>query len=148
MPLNEASGWRRSRLTTQQKREAEAAIYGLDPKPMDLSELTAQDIERMRAIVAQHDSQSGKVKTFDLNNPPQERYTYQPYPKAIYNHANGESKYVYSEEQLEAHLAGGWSRNPAPDPGDDPAPELDAASAAEAAQVQEQIQQLKTKKKS
>ena len=145
MPLNEASAIRRSSLTTQQKREAEAAIFGLQPNHMEIAELTPQEIERMRALVAAHDRTQGKIQEFDLNRPPQEPLQYRPYPKLIYHHGTRTHKLIQNEEQLEAHMAEGWDTRPYP--AEPPAPvQLDAAAAAEAAEVNQQLAQLRKKK--
>lgn len=149
MPINEASGYRKAYLTKEQKREAEAAIYGLKPiNPMDFQELTAQEIERMRAIVAQHDRTNGKSEEFDLNNPKTPPYRYQRFPKMIYHHTKRENRIVRSEDELQGFSELGWVDVPYPaEPQDQQPVQLDAVSAAEAAKVDEQLAQLRKQKK-
>lgn len=116
MPLNEAGGYRRSNLTKEQRREAEAVIYGLaaQQKAMSfLGQLSEEEIERMRDIVAQHDSQNkGGMKEFDLNNPPKLPYVYQPYPCIMYHHGKRKTQKAHSAEEAEAAIDAGWSREP------------------------------------
>jgi hypothetical protein len=148
VPLNESRGPVRSNLTPQQKREQEAAIYGLRPiNPMDLSQITQEDLEKMRSIVLQHDSQN-KIKEFDLNNPPKEAYKHQEFPRCIYHHKKGISKVVPTQEELDAHTAKGWAKEPPPPAdadGEDVDPALDAFDAAEAADIDAKL--TKTKKR-
>ena len=147
MPLNESAGVRRSALTTQQKRQEEAAIYGLQPiSPMQTSELTPQEIERMRTIVASHDRTQGKIEQFDLNNPPQANVRFTPFPRLIYNHGNRTHKLVQDEEQLQEHLAAGWDMRPYPMEAAPEPPRLDAAAAAEADEVNQQLALLRKRK--
>lgn len=106
---------------------------------MDLSNLTQEDIERMRAIVSHHDITSGKVASFDLNKPPQQGLVFKPFPKMIYHHKKRIYRIVDDEHQLEEQLAQGWDTKPYPM---EPAPveiELEPAAAAEAAAVQAQL---------
>ncbi len=147
MPINEASGYRRSNLTAQQRKEAEAAIYGLTPISMqDTLELTAAEIERMRAIVSQHDRTNGKMEEIDLNNPKTPPYRYQKFPKMIYSHAKRENRIVRSEDEMQGFIALGWVDVPYPQDEPEPTP-LDAAGAAEAAQVDQKLAELRAKKK-
>ncbi len=141
MPLNEASGFHRSNLTKEQKRAAEAAIFGQPVPSMQPNALTQEEIERMRTLVAQHDSQ-GTIKEFDLNNPPQLHYTFQPLPTTVYHHATGRNKVVATQEAFEEALAAGWSHTPVPS---DPPPEieLDAATKEEAAAVDKEAKKPK-----
>jgi hypothetical protein len=106
------------------------------------TELTPQEIERMRAIVAGHDRTQGKVNQFDLNAPPQVEVRYTPFPRMLYNHSARTFAIVQNEAQLEEHLAAGWSKEPYPQ--DPPEPvQLDAASAAEAEAVQAALKKKK-----
>jgi hypothetical protein len=142
MPINEASGLRRSNLTKEQKREAEAAIYGLKPiDHMQYAELTAQEIERMRAIVAQHD-RGQRAEEFDLNNPKTAPYRYQRFPKMIYSHAKRDSRIVRSEDELQGFMELGWTDQPYPAEPTETV-QLDAASAAEVEQVDRKLAELK-----
>lgn len=147
MPINEASGLRRSNLTKEQRREAEAAIYGLKPiDPMQYAELTAQEIERMRAIVAQHDRSTGKSEEFDLNNPRTAPYRYQKFPKMIYHHAKRDNRIVRSEDELQGFYELGWTDQPYPAEPTETV-QLDAASAAEVEQVDRKLAELRAAKK-
>src|SRR4051812_46608699 len=139
MPLNESTGIRRSSLTKEQKREAERAIYGLpQTNDMEFDDLTPTEIEKMRAIVQQHDRTNGKAQTFDLNNPPQEPLIYRPFPKMVYNHGKRTHKVIQNEEQLAEHLEQGWQTDPYPTEPPPPV-QLDAASAAEADEMAKRI---------
>jgi hypothetical protein len=131
MPLNEASGFYRSNLTKEQKRAAEAAIFGQPVPNMSPMTLTPEEIERMRTLVAQHDSQ-GAVKEFDLNNPPTPPYVYQPFPTTVYHHATKRTKVVTDQDALDKAEAEGWKHEPIPS---EPPPEieLDAATKEEVA---------------
>ena len=144
MPLNEASGYRRSYLTKEQKRQAEAAIYG-HPEQMNdnnLTEFSPQDIDRMRAILAQHDRQTMPTREFDLNKPPVKPYFYQEFPRMVYHLGRGINAIVQHEAELAAMLAGGWQTTPiAAEQAD---AELDPAAAAEAAEIDKQL--IKKKK--
>lgn len=145
MPLNESSAIPRSNLTRKQQREAEAAIYGLPTEQMDHEQFSHEEIERMRAILAQHDRSSGRPETIDLNNPKTPPYRYQKFPKVIYHHGKREHRIVRSEDELEGFLELGWVDEPYP--AEPPAePELDAASAAEVARINDQLAEMRKKK--
>ena len=141
MPLNEAYGFYRSNLTKEQKRQAEAAVYGQSVPTMPTTPLSDEDIERFRTLVAQHDAR-GTIKEFDLNNPPQVPYTYQPFPTTVYHHATKRNKVVPDQEALEKALAEGWKHEPIPS---EPPPEieLDAATKEEAAAVDKEAKKPK-----
>jgi hypothetical protein len=128
MPLNEAYGFHRSNLTKEQKRAAEAAVYGQPVPTMPPNALTPEEIERMRTLVAQHDSQ-GAVKEFDLNNPVTPPYVFQPFPTTVY-HAKLGNKVVPDQEALDEALAAGWKHAP-PDPKKDIPPETEPDAAKE-----------------
>lgn len=150
MPMNEAGGYRRSNLTQQQQREAEAAIYGLAPQQqmsIDLSQLTPDQIEQLRAMLNQSQQKAGQVNSFDLNNPPVAPYSYQPFPKMIYHHESGKHKIVRNQAQLNEHLDTGWSTRQQPD-AEAPAsePDLDDATLAEAAEIDSRLDK-KSKRK-
>jgi hypothetical protein len=134
MPLNEARGYVRSNLTKEQKQEALAAIYG---GPMDVmqQQFSAEQLEQMRAILAQHDgAQRNGIKEFDLNNPPKQPYVYQEFPRCLYHHAKNITRNAHSHEEVEAALAAGWSKQPLPaEELDGTAQPLDTQDAAEAA---------------
>lgn len=138
MPLNESRGQPRSTLTREQKEEAMRALYGL-PREEEMSEFSAQEIEIMRQKVAAHDAQHRQigVREFDLNRPPKEPYVYQEFPRMLYHHGEQKTKIVYSPEECEAYQAQGWSKDQCPV--DFVEPELDAATAREAAVLDEQL---------
>jgi len=75
-------------------------------------QFSSEDIERMRAVLEQHDSATGKgpgvVREFDLNNPPKEPYRHQEYPKMVYDHATQAHRVVNSPREEKAALAEGW----------------------------------------
>jgi hypothetical protein len=164
MPINEAAGVsRRGGLTKQEKREAEAAIYGVSLAPaspnlnsqesfMSTSQtgLSAEEIERMRAIIAQHDQQNpgNGIKEFDLNNPPVEPYRHKEFPlhltskdgkvKVAHNDAVAAKlarKGYLSPEDYRAHVATLTPAEVDTDDDDDEDLQLDAETAAEAAEL-------------
>lgn len=127
----------------------------MSPEP-----ITATDIEKMRHLVAQHDSTSKKTTIHDLNNPPKEPYRFQKFPMMVYDlknshpakdvtrpKANGAgtelvhipakvvTQVIRSEEQLQAALDGGWSEE-APAFGAEPDNTLSPKYASEAGRVQ------------
>jgi hypothetical protein len=138
MSINESRGASRSNLTRAQQHEALAAIYGIqETKPM---ELTHEEIERMREIVASHDSTNkGGIREFDLNNPPKQPYKYQEFPRLVYHHKKRTHKPVHNASQLKAALAAGFDKKPFPAETD----ELDAGAASEAALIDEQLRAAK-----
>lgn len=147
--MNEARGpGRYAGLTREQKRQQEAAIYGLGlptrntatHNSMDLSQFTSAEIEKLRSALLQHDSAT-KPKDFDLNNPPKEPYRYQAFPRLIYDHVARKHKPVHSEEELDAHLAKGWSKEPYPAEVEET--ELSAADQAEAAEIDARLKKKK-----
>ncbi len=134
---------RRSNLTREQKQQAEAAIYGLQENFMAPS-LTKDEIERMRAIVAQHDSQGrGKIQEFDLNNPPKQPYTHQEFPRVMYHHGKHITRIAKDAEEMDAAISAGWSKEPFPAVPEPEEPELDAESAAEAAELDAKLKRNK-----
>lgn len=102
-------------------------------------------LDQMRAILAQHDSQStGVVKEFDLNNPPAVRYTHQEYPKFLYHHEKRAEKIVHSRDQEDGFLKLGYDVKPFP--AELPQVERDADDSAEVAALKAEIEALKKKK--
>lgn len=99
-------------MTRQERQEAEAQVYGLTRTPMTPGQFSSEDIERMRAFLAQHDAASGKgpgvIKEFDLNNPPKEPYRFQEFPKLVYDHDELKHKVVRNPKEEKAALAEGW----------------------------------------
>ncbi len=156
MPLNEASGYR-SNLTDKQQKEALAAIFGQAPadspkKPKDPSmpptgpaHFTDHEIERMRTILAHHDSTKKAAEVLDLNHPPPTNYRHQEFPKVVYN-ADKDGKPIHKAvADAEAHaaaLADGWENEPFGEDDELEQP-LDAASTAEAAEVDAKLAKLK-----
>jgi hypothetical protein len=149
MPLNESRGVTRSNLTPQQKREAEAALYGLplqERSTMAPGHLTHEELERMRMILLQHDQaeQTGRgIQSFDLNNPPKVPYRFKEFPRCMYR--DGQSRAAHNEEEVQTALAQGWSKDPAPVPFE--APALEPEAAAEAAAVDAKLAELRKPKK-
>lgn len=110
MPLNEAVIWKRSNLTPAQKREAEAALYGLNP-----TEMNNPSIEEMRQLVAQHDQQNTRstgIQQFDINNPPKVPYVHQEFPRVMYHHGKREMRKANNAEEMAEALAAGWKKEP------------------------------------
>ena len=126
MPINEFSN-RRSNLTKEQRREQEAAIYGLSTKQM-IDQLSPEEIERMRQIVAQHDQTNKQgIKEFDLNNPPRLPYRFQEYPKTVYDHEGRRSFIVRNREDEREALESGLRLDPFPAEPEEVQPEAEAA---------------------
>ena len=143
MPVYEAAA-RRSGLTKQQKREQEAAIYGLAPNNMQEQFFSLDDIERMRAILNQHDGQKTKgIREFDLNNPPKEPYTHQPYPAILYDHETRKHIVVKNRREEEDALEAGYVKEAYPR---EAAPVEAPLSAAEQAEVS-RLDKIARKKK-
>jgi len=105
------------------------------------SQLTQEEIERMRQIVLQHDAASKPVKEFDLNNPPKEPYRHQEFPRLMYK-GTGHAL-AHTKEDMEAALAAGWSKTPHEALEQTVEPELDEATAAEAAAVDLELKKPK-----
>ena len=152
MPLNEAASVRRGGLTTQQKKDQLAVLYGLNPKdyhPMTPAGLTIAEIEKMRALVNAADSANqGGNKEFDLAKPPTPPYRYTEYPRAMYDHVKGRpSRNVNSDEEREVAEEAGWSINAmAPVEADeDPFAGLSAEDAAAAREADEKLGLAKPK---
>ena len=136
MPLYEARGFNtRYTLNSSQKQEALRAIYGLKPpETMTNPQLSRDDIERMRLLVSQHDSQNRVgIKEFDLNNPPREQYFHQEFPRLVYHHSKRKHQLAHNEEDLAAALEAGWQKEPFPS--EVAAPDLDADEQAEIAKL-------------
>lgn len=134
-------------MTRTEKRQAEAAIYGhQEHMSPNLTNFTRDEIERMRAILAQHDNQQPQVaQEFDLNAPAKEPYVYQPYPKVMYHHGRRTERLAHTPEDAAAAIETGWSLEPYPADGSAPTVELDAASSAEAAEMQARLNRALTK---
>ena len=142
MPINEAAGYTRNNLTKEQKRQAEAAIFGLQEIPVS-PELTQDEIERMRTILAQHDSRKG-VQEFDLNNPPKKPYVHQEYPRVMYHHGKRQMRVAKSPDEVHAAEAAGWQKEPfLPEGAEPPEIELDPESAQEAAEADAKLRKVR-----
>lgn len=65
-------------------------------------QLTNDEIEKMRALVADQDARSGGnvPKEFDINNPPRAPYVHQDFPRVVYHHKKRVHKTVQNEEEL------------------------------------------------
>ncbi len=161
MPIPEPGLYRPSNLTQKQKQEQLAACYGV---PVN-EQISASDVEKMRAIVQGYDNQRKKAPIHDLNNPPREPYRFQKFPMMVYNLAQSQpaheetrsaivgssvieervhirakvvSMVVHSEEDLKAALANGWSKN-APNFADEPEGGLSAKYQREVETIEEQL---------
>lgn len=136
---------------------------------MSTPQLSEIEIQRMRAILAQHDSEHKPIVTLDLNNPPRVAYRFQKFPMMVYDHANSYPAHdeeqqrkdgrgfemvhiparvltstVHSEDQLRAALADGWQEE-APNFSEEPENNLSAGLQAEANRVQQQIEETRRK---
>lgn len=159
MPIPPPARYAPSNLTKKQQQEQLAVCYGVNMS----EQLTATEVEKMRHIVAQHDSTSNKTTIHDLNNPPKEPYRFQKFPLTVYdlkasypsrdedrpkpNGAGRElvhipaklvTKLVHSEADLRESIEDGWSEE-APAFGAEPDNTLSAKYASEAGRVQAKI---------
>lgn len=108
-------------------------------------QLTHEEIERMREIVAQHDSTNkGGIREFDLNNPPKLPYRFQEFPRLVYHHKTRKHKTVHNAQQLKGAQGQGFVKEPYPSEVDEP--ELDPSAAGEAALIDEQLRAPKEDK--
>lgn len=144
MPLYESYGPARGGLTREQKRQEEAAIYGLQGENNLSTALSPAEIERLRQIVADHDRQHGPPKEFDLNRPPKEPYQYQEFPRMLYHHERRETRIVKSEYELALALEDGWRKEAFLV--EVPEPVLDVASQREVEEINEKLAQARKKK--
>lgn len=139
MPIPEPGRYRPSNLTKQQQREELAAAYGV-PMPQQLSE---EQYEQMRILLAQHESERKPVTVVDLNNPPREAYRHQKFPMMVYDLEHSKpSKFatatVGSEHELQQAIEDGWSQTP-PEYREERIEPLSARLQAEADEVDEKI---------
>ena len=116
MPINEARRVsRRSNLTSQQKREAEAAIYGLqESQHLPDHQLTAEELQTMRTLLAQYEGQHQPIKEFDLNKPPVAPYRFQEFPKMMYHHARHSTAAAHDADEQAELEAKGYQAEPFP----------------------------------
>jgi hypothetical protein len=91
------------------------------------NQLSQEEIDRMRQLVALHDK-ANPVKSFDINKPPKEPYTHQEFPRLMYHpdcrigsdtegrplsgKNSGHYVVVNSQEELEAALENGFQIDP------------------------------------
>ena len=148
MPIPEPSLSRPSNLTKKQRADELAACYGVDKAmPSTVASLTQEEVERMRQIVLAADAERQPFQTIDLNNPPRQQYRFQKYPQMLYDlDTSTPQKIVHytvqNQEEFDAAIAEGWSEQP-PNYTEQREEYLKPAYAAEASQVQEQIEQVK-----
>ena len=77
--------------------------------------LSFEDIERLRAILAAHDKDAaGKVNEFDLNAPPKLPYRHQEFPRAVYHHAKHQTTAVKNQAELKRPRNSALSLSPFP----------------------------------
>lgn len=142
MAINEA-GCRRSNLTKEQKRQAEAAIYGLSETymPTQSGQFSNEEIEHMRNILTAHDQAAGKgIQEFDLNKPPQQPYVHQEFPRIMYHHGKRIYRSAANAEEMQAALDSGWKKEPYPPEGAEPEEiQLDPESAREVESINEKL---------
>lgn len=158
MPIPSPERHISSNLTKKQQQEQLAAVYGV-PMPQQLTEV---EVNQMRQILAQHDSQNKPMTTIDLNNPPKEPYRFQKFPMMVYDLEHSHparseeqlqrnntllevhipAKVVFatvgSEDELQSALQAGWS-DKAPDFTAEEETPLSPRYAGEAARLDEQI---------
>lgn len=139
MPIPEPSRYQPSNLTKQQRQQELAAAYGV-PMPQQLSE---EQYEQMRILLAQHESERKPVTIVDLNNPPREAYRHQKFPMMVYDldHSSRErlvTGLVHSDHELQQALSDGWSIE-APEYREERIEPLKASLQAEADAVDEQL---------
>lgn len=133
MPLNEA--YHHSNLTPTQQREAMEAIYGGNVTPAaDQTDLSFEEVERLRRILDRYDKAQPTRKEFDLAKPPVPPYQFKAFPFLMYNHSTGKTQAAKSELEKTALIAEGWSVEPFPAEAPAP-PQLTAQETAEAARV-------------
>lgn len=157
MPIPPPARYAPSTLTKEQQQKQLAVCYGVNMNP---EPLTATDVEKMRHLVAQHDSTSKKTTIHDLNNPPKEAYRFQKFPMTVYDLKNSHpsrdedrakpngagretihiaakvvTRLVHSEKELVDSIEAGWSEE-APAFGAEPDSTLNPKYASEAGRVQ------------
>jgi hypothetical protein len=135
-------------MTKEQKREAELAIYGGLPQQNTMQNLTSEEIERMRAIVAQADEENGSPgmpKEFDLNNPPKVPYVHKEFPKMLYK--DGRNCVVQNRAEMEGKLAQGWTRKPVADLIPEKEEDFDEETQAEIDELNAKLEKPKDKKR-
>ena len=124
------------------------------------------EIERMRALLAAYDSQTGNgmagIKEFDLNKPAVEPYAHKEFPLHMTRKSDGKVRIASSKDEADKLQAKGYllphehrahvasltppDDEPEQDPDDDGIA-LDAAGAAEAAELDAKLKAPKPSKK-
>ena len=123
------------------------SIYGRsESEPIvDTSKLTPQETQQLRLLLAKspQDTSIGRMKEFDLNNPPHDPdQTVQPFPYVLYHHGTRKHRIVQDEEEKQAAIAEGWRVKPFP--AEPPAePELSDDEKTEAAALDKQARKRK-----
>jgi hypothetical protein len=142
----------RTGLTPDQKRDALAAIYGVPSQGKNMAiqtdsrhKLSPEEILSLRTLLAKQDDDPKPVKEFDLNKPPQQPYTHQDFPRAVYHHLKAKVKSVADQAELDKHLAAGWTIEPFPQPQDDPDIPLSGAEQQEVAKLDAEARKPKAK---
>jgi hypothetical protein len=98
-------------LTKEQIHQQQAAVYGLPPQTIDVSHMSHEQIEALRAVLFQHDAQNAAMaREFDLNKPPTPPYRYQEFPRMLYR--DGRTFIVKDQRELEEQCGLGWSKTP------------------------------------
>ena len=158
MPINESSRYGGGELTERQKRQAEAAIFGLpDPTTMQ-PDYSATEVEQMREILKRHDAQQQSgIREFDLNKPPRVEtlapgtpgaagpYIWQAFPRMLYDHENRMYTTVKNQVEQDRMLEAGWRIDPYPAEAPEP-PQFDAATQAEIARIDAEARKKPVKK--
>lgn len=108
--------------------------------PQQLSE---EQYEQMRILLAQHESERKPVTVVDLNNPPREAYRHQKFPMMVYDLEHSTpgkfiTGLVNSERELEEAIEAGWSQAP-PEYREERIEPLKASLQAEADAMDEKI---------
>jgi hypothetical protein len=111
---------------------------------MTSSKITTDDIEKMRALVNQHDA---AAVAFDINNPPKVQVRFQEFPKLMYKAVNGKVQHQPANNKAEQEEAeeNGWQTQPILDGDVDIDPELDAASQRELRDTETKLEEARKK---
>lgn len=123
----------------KKEAEAHAEIFGIPERTMStapVSVLTAEEAERLREILLQHDKAHAANNSFDLHNPKVPTYKHKEFPMLVYKHetskpsrdklrnsGNGNEEMVHvpakydtltvnDEKELKAALKKGYQQKP------------------------------------
>ena len=125
-------------ITDEQKRQQDAASYGLPHQAIDPSKFTHEQIEAFREVVFQRDAANAAMtREFDLNKPPTPPYRYQEFPRMLYRGAK--NTIVKNASERDKLLAQGWTIEPQQAVAAPSAPALDSETAAEVAAIDEKL---------